>query len=675
MSETISLDRRVVAVVLPELGCELARAARAATGSSREGAKRGACELPLAVVVGDPPSDERSPRGAVRLDVVSSEARRLGVRAGQTVAEAQALASGLLVEHVSERALEGALARVAEALSAVGAVVAVALKGEPRREASLARRRWDGPWDTVWLDVTGVAHLHGGEEQLVTEVLARVTSLGHAARAALASGPRMAQALARHATASQHARGAARVVIEPGREREAMAPLPVYALPIEREVAAFLVRLGVLHVGDLARLPRAQVLARLEQGHRGEAELALALADGSDLVPLLAYAPPRVIVESASFEEGVASTEALSFVLRGLVTRACERLTLRGEATSVLELRAPYELSRARARAIEEGAVRAEQIYGRADGGSAGVPLALELVLELAAPVHDAEELSRALRIRLEHTALYAPVVELSIALSALGPAPRAQLDLGRDAALDDTKLPALLAELSAELGRERVGTLELVDAHRLEERSRLAPLRRLSPAARVGRVARVARERARARHATCSTRERAHEASDTLLGALPETPPDARPGAPPDARPDARPRALLDTLLHTSAQPWLPLAGEREALEEGELPTRLFPSPVPLGPLRRAASLWEGPVEVSLAEGTFLLASAKHWLRQEGLSWWTGDEVSRDYARVWMSEVHESPSGVGRSLRTACEALVFVDRRTGEVYLQGYWE
>jgi protein ImuB len=597
------------------------------------------------VVVGEPPSDERSPRarGAVRLDVVSSEARRLGVRAGQTVAEAQALASGLLVEHVSEQALEGALTRVAEALMALGAVVSIAVKSEPQREASIARRRWDGPWDTVWLDVTGVAHLHGGEEQLVTEVLARVGALGHAARAALASGPRLAQALARHATASHPARRTARVVIEPGREREAMAPLSVHALPIEREVAAFLVRLGVLHVGDLACLPRAQVLARLERSHREpggdkralrEAELALELAVGSDVVPLVACAPPRVVVESASFEEGIASTEAMSFVLRGLVLRACERLTLRGEATSVLELRAPYERSRARARAVEEGLVRAEQIYGGHDGGGALVPAALEVVLELAAPVHDPEELFRALRIRLEHTALYAPVVELSLALSGLGPAPRVQLDLGRDAALDETKLPALLAELSAELGRERVGTLELVDAHELELRSRLAPIRRVDPG-----------------------RARGSRRAGSKQGA--------------GARRDAR--------STQGEQPWLPLAGEGatpQALGEGELPTRLFSAPVPLGSLRHhGGSLWEGSIEISLAEGTFLLASARHWLRQEGLSWWTGDDVSRDYARVWMSEVHKSPSGVGRSLRTACEALVFVDRRTGEAYLQGYWE
>jgi protein ImuB len=47
-----------------------------------------------------------------------------------------------------------------------------------------------------------------------------------------------------------------------------------------------------------------------------------------------------------------------------------------------------------------------------------------------------------------------------------------------------DGEIPVLVAELSAELGEEKVGTLELCDSHRPEAKSKLSPVR-FEPAAR----------------------------------------------------------------------------------------------------------------------------------------------------------------------------------------------
>src|SRR5262249_27125631 len=129
------------------------------------------------------------------------------------------------------------------------------------------RTPWgDAPFDTVWLDVTGSAHLAGGEEALLAELEERIGALGHRVRLAIASGPRLAQALARWVPRSPFATSAEG-------DARAMATLPVQALPLEPETVRFLLQLGVFTVGDLARLPRAKAAARL--GPRAAEVLAL----------------------------------------------------------------------------------------------------------------------------------------------------------------------------------------------------------------------------------------------------------------------------------------------------------------------------------------------------------------------------------------------------------------
>ncbi len=77
---------------------------------------------------------------------------------------------------------------------------------------------------------------------------------------------------------------------------------------------------------------------------------------------------------------------------------------------------------------------------------------------------------------------------------SRIARARRVQLDLSRDRSADPDSLPALLAELSAEIGQERVGILEIADAHRPEARSRLVPASGEAAMTRASAAARAAR-------------------------------------------------------------------------------------------------------------------------------------------------------------------------------------
>lgn len=440
--------RRIAAIVLPDLVTELAAESLGVAKGVHAPASRH--ELPPFGVVltqrakGD--GDVEPVLATALLDAASAEASRFGVRPGQSIAEACVLLSRLKVVELSRENLRAALGRVAEAALAFGATVSFE------------------PPDTVWVDVTGAAHLFGGEEALATELASRVRALGHVVRVAVAGGPRLAQALARWGSpgAARGERGVS--VVSREHTRRAMAALPIAALPIAVDQVAWLARLGVLTLGELAKIPRAAAAARLGE----QADRALDLAEGKDDAPLVAYRPPSLLVERSEWDEPASGIEPLLFVLRGLVARVSARLAGRGEAAQKLVLVVEHE---------------------RATARHQGVPYEKELVFDLASPLWRPEEMQRVIVSRLERLRLEAPSLGLRLEVPAIIRALGRQLDLSRvsggvtgQRGLES--LPVVLAELAADIGRERLGVLALADAHRPEKQSELVPALD-SPAAR----------------------------------------------------------------------------------------------------------------------------------------------------------------------------------------------
>ncbi|WP_437328500.1 DinB/UmuC family translesion DNA polymerase [Sorangium sp. So ce381] len=619
--------KRIVAIVLPQLACELVKQRGPVSPSGK---------APLAVILGGDedrraaaaPRPEREPQApAAVIDVVDDEARRYGVRPGQKVVEAAALVAHLAIHRVTFAEIDAALGRVAEVALGLGATAAIQLgeQGAPRagasrasrapeRAASEARSPWgDGPYDTVWLDITGASHLVGGEEALLGELGERVAALGHRARLAIADGPRLAQALARFGAHADGGGGAEAPIAPPGKGAQAIGPLPVQALPVEREVASFLVRLGVLRVEDLARLPRAQVAARL--GPR-TADVMELLA-GRDPVPLLPFEVPRLLEEEVLFDEPIESAESLLFVLRGMTSRIASRLAARGEACGRLNVAIAYDRSIARLRLGE----REDDVAAAALLEDDGRGPSLRFHVDMPVPLSDAGDLLRPLKAKLERIELAAPAVGVHVIASRIARARRVQLDLSRDRSVDPDSLPALLAELSAEIGQERVGILEIADAHRPEARSRLVPA--------------------------------SGEAAMTRASAA------------------ARARAAADRGAAEQAE-----GADAPALE----PARLLAQPIPLGRVGRGAI-------VAVDRHLYAIERLSFVMRIDAVEWWTPTPASRDYARAWL--VSGSPSGKaaparlgelrpprdGASASSCGEAWIYVDRATGEAFLQGWCE
>lgn len=135
---------------------------------------------------------------------------------------------------------------------------------DPKGEAAFlsALRRWAGrftPWvaeeppDALVLDITGCAHLFGGEEGLAAQIMKDCAALGLSLRWGLADTPGAAWALARFSP--DHP------IAPAGATRAALVGLPVAALRIEPGTVEILQRLGLRRIGDILGMPRA-VLAR-----------------------------------------------------------------------------------------------------------------------------------------------------------------------------------------------------------------------------------------------------------------------------------------------------------------------------------------------------------------------------------------------------------------------------
>src|SRR5262249_27872683 len=210
-------------------------------------------------------------RGNVeRLTAVDAAAAELGLIPGLALAEARARYPDLAViaEHpADDRRLLDAIADWCQRYTPLLAV---------------------DPPDGLLLDIAGCAHLYGGEERLLPDLLARFENFGFASRAAIALTIGAAFALARFCPAP---------ILTPGAERPAFGPLPLAALRLPEEKTAALRRVGLKRIGDILDLPRARLAARF--GADMLRQLARAL--GEEREPLTPILPVAAYVAEQPF--------------------------------------------------------------------------------------------------------------------------------------------------------------------------------------------------------------------------------------------------------------------------------------------------------------------------------------------------------------------------------------
>ena len=183
------------------------------------------------------------------------------------------------------------------------------------------------PPDGVWIDLTGAAHLHGGERATLADLVARLAARGTMARVAIADTPGAAHALARHA-------GEAITVIPPSTGVAALADLPIAALRLEPGIVAGLRRLGFEQVGSLTRAPRAPLARRFGASVLLRIDQAL----GRVFEPIEPVFPPEIVSHRLTFMEPIGTAEAFAVVITELAEAVCARLEASGQGARLLHL-------------------------------------------------------------------------------------------------------------------------------------------------------------------------------------------------------------------------------------------------------------------------------------------------------------------------------------------------
>jgi len=346
----------------------------------------------------------------------NAAARAAGIRRGQLVSAALALAPDLALRDREPATEEAALAELATWV----------LRFTPM--ACLA------PPNAIVAEIAGSLRLFGGLPRLAARLGAGIAARGYAVRHGLAPTPLAALALARA--------GQPGPVSDPGALPALLAPLPLALFDVDPKALGTLRAAGVTTFGAAAALPRDGLARRC--GPALVATLDRALGRAPDT--LAPYLPPPRYEGRLALPAPVHDAAALGFAVHRLVHELSAWLLARGLGALRLQLTLAHEPYAQR---------------------RLGVP-ATEVALALGTPARAAAHLNGVLRERLARIALPAPVATVTLATRETVPLAGRNLGLLPDDEADAVQVP-LVDRLRARLGDTAVIRVALHAEHRPE--------------------------------------------------------------------------------------------------------------------------------------------------------------------------------------------------------------
>lgn len=345
----------------------------------------------------------------MRLVAINAEAQAQGLQRGMSVTQARARVPELVVAPVDPVADAKLLGHLAEACERFTPLVAL-----------------DGG-DGLILDVTGCAHLFGGEMALHERVCKHMERKSLTSRAVIAGTPDAAHVLARYGTAP---------IIVSGGEEKAVSHLSVSALECGADISTALTRAGLKTIGALAERPSQLLVARFGTALTSKLNRVL----GRENIRITPLRPaPELVVES-QFAEPLLDMPNLHRALEYLCTDICvdlEKRAMGGRAFEITIFRS-------------DGAIR-------------------RVGIETGQPQRDAKSLFRLISLRM-HT-LADPLDPGfgfdALRLAVLRHEKLAQEQRQLDGKIDDaTAVDALVDRLAARFGRNHVIRFVARDSH-----------------------------------------------------------------------------------------------------------------------------------------------------------------------------------------------------------------
>src|SRR5438067_253499 len=360
---------------------------------------------------------------APKVIVANDAARDAGIRAGQSIATALALAPDIVLRDRDPAAEAKALARIAT----------WTLRFTP--QVSLA------PPDAIVLEIGASLRLFGGVSPLVARLRNGIEAQGYDVQLGIAPTPTSALLLARNSNTH--------LVRDASELPRVLAPLRLELLDIDAEVVAMLAAAGVTMFGQAASLPRDALARRC--GQHLVTIIDRALARCTD--PRVPFVPPPRFVSRVELPVPVGDVEALAFGVNRLVHDLSAWLCARGLGVVKLSITLTHE------HYLQQRGVSPTHVP-----------------FTLGAPARTPAHLIGVLRERLARVALPAPVEAIALESEETLPLAGRNLGLLPGDEVDATQVP-LIDRLRARLGDDAVMFVTSHAEHRPEKSMRtLAP-------------------------------------------------------------------------------------------------------------------------------------------------------------------------------------------------------
>lgn len=243
---------------------------------------------------------------AMRIYALDALASKFGLSVGQPLANARAMIDPLEVIEADEAADAKLLEQIADWCDRFTPFVAI------------------NPPDGLFLDVTGVTHLFGGEASMLATVTDALRKQRFAVCGALAGTAVAARALARYVPGT---------IANPGEEAKAVATLPVAALGVDSSITHALRRAGLKTIGQIATRQRSELASRFGKKFVSALEQAL----GHNESPISPRAPLPDYMAEHSFAEPVTADAVIFATLRSLAGSLAQIMEQRGQGARALE--------------------------------------------------------------------------------------------------------------------------------------------------------------------------------------------------------------------------------------------------------------------------------------------------------------------------------------------------
>ncbi len=243
---------------------------------------------------------------ALAIYALDEAASRLGLHPGQPLANARAICPELKVFDADVAADQKTLDDIADWCDRFTPLVAL------------------DPPHGLFLDITGCAHLFGGEAMLLQMLIRALARQGFTVNAAIASTSICARTLTRQAS---------NTIVVDGAEAEAVNPLPVSALGADEAITTGLRRAGLKTIGDVASREPHEITARF--GTRFSTLLAHALGQGDAPISPRKLLPDYIVEKR--FAEPIATDTTIAITLSRLADTLVAAMEKQGKGARRLE--------------------------------------------------------------------------------------------------------------------------------------------------------------------------------------------------------------------------------------------------------------------------------------------------------------------------------------------------